>query len=526
VPAITPTTGVTADWKCGRYKAAMFSPRARLLPLTTSLVALLPALVFGACIPGFDPLAFGRECDGDRDCADAEECDHHEGKCVSIEDDEDNNGGEGEGEGDPPPDPQGPQFLQLSTNISTVRDSDTVIFTAVLTDPDGIDDIIGGSLVNPGNEASYGSFQTSAAEGSYELSVSWGEINLVAPIDFASPASRPFTARFFDVAGHVSEKTVQLTLTCDGAPACDGSCGGLRCGDGTCTFETSGVDQNGNGMCGNTCRDLTTASDCGGCGNSCNRDCLIVEDGGAVGGVCTCLAGDCTTGDVCMGNLFTGTTSSVCQAGDARLDNFGNALLDAFGGTYNLCSVSASEAQLLCAKAGQTGGVPATSSSTQGFDVDCSGVSSLADCVYRYQDTCVSSTVTCGSTPPPPDPDGDFTCTAGTAVVGTQVGTLSGASTRDTCSGPGPDDAWVFVAPFSGLFGFDTLLTSPSFDSTIEVRSGDCVSSTSLGCNDQAAGGNLSEVQVSLTSGQRVLVIVDEFTGSGSFNYTLRVRQL
>jgi hypothetical protein len=185
---------------------AIAPPPARsptLLRLLTILVALVALGAGGGC--DLSSL-FGRqpECSRSRDCDDDERC--RRGRCVRADTVDPGEGeGEGEGEGDPEPDPDGPQFLQLSTNVTTVRDTTTVVFTALLTDPDGIDDIIGGSLVDPGTGSSYGAFQTSAAEGSYSMSVTWNEINTVAPIDFATTGTRGFRARFFDVAGHVAE---------------------------------------------------------------------------------------------------------------------------------------------------------------------------------------------------------------------------------------------------------------------------------------------------------------------------------
>jgi hypothetical protein len=46
---------------------------------------------------------------------------------------------------------------------------ESITFTAVLTDPDGIDDLIGGSLTNADGSIQYGAFVTSGQEGSYSL---------------------------------------------------------------------------------------------------------------------------------------------------------------------------------------------------------------------------------------------------------------------------------------------------------------------------------------------------------------------
>ena len=39
-----------------------------------------------------------------------------------------------------------PVFLSLQTNVAKITAGESVTFTAVLTDPDGVDDIVGGTL--------------------------------------------------------------------------------------------------------------------------------------------------------------------------------------------------------------------------------------------------------------------------------------------------------------------------------------------------------------------------------------------
>jgi hypothetical protein len=145
--------------------------------------------------------------------------------------------------GAPPPANQPPIFLSFGTDVSSITDGQAVTLSAVLTDPDGIDDIIGGTLVD-GSGATYGAFATSGQEGAYQISITWDEFNQVTPIDFAYGATtqRVLTARFFDQAGHSVEQSTTLTLTCNGKAACDG----------TCTDTTK------------------SASNCGTCGHACD----------------------------------------------------------------------------------------------------------------------------------------------------------------------------------------------------------------------------------------------------------------
>jgi hypothetical protein len=119
-----------------------------------------------------------------------------------------------------------PIILSIQANSNAIDPTVSLKITAVVTDPDGIDDLIGGTLDSPSG-ASYGAFATAAAEGSYEITLSWHDLNTVEAIN-APPAgtSRTFVATFFDVGGHKTVKTVSILLRCDlsGFTACAGKC--------------------------------------------------------------------------------------------------------------------------------------------------------------------------------------------------------------------------------------------------------------------------------------------------------------
>jgi hypothetical protein len=289
------------------------------------------------------------------------------------------------------------------------------------------------------------------------------------------------------------------------------------------------MDENGFGLCGNACTDLKTASNCGGCGNGCAGNACVVVTQDGLQGICGCGAGDCSSGEVCVGDIIQGSSESICQNGAARFDIFDNrGVLNAFGQDFPLCNVSTTEAQMLCASDGQTGG--ATTAGTtpgQGFEIDCTGVSSLEDCVYAFRDSCTAPTITCGAEPPP-NPSGDLSCaTRGEAFLGTQTGSLpsgTGSRTSSSCGGDGREDVWFFTPSESRSFTFDTTLSSGSPDTVLYVMTGDCAAPSELLCNDQANGtSNPSLVTVSLTAGVPVLVVVDDFTTSG-LSYTLRIQ--
>ena len=123
-----------------------------------------------------------------------------------------------------------PQILTLSTNTFTLSEKDQLVVTAVVTDADGVDDLIGGALDDPDTGGTYGAFATSATEGAYELTLSWSAIEQVHAIDAPiGGASRDFRARFYDQAGHAAEQavTVQLHCSMSGYALCDGQCTNL-----------------------------------------------------------------------------------------------------------------------------------------------------------------------------------------------------------------------------------------------------------------------------------------------------------
>lgn len=200
------------------------------------LMLALPAWHLLACSSSGAPPASSSACSDDTDCPGSAACEG--GVCVEADD-------QGSGAGGAPStaatagagggasgttgtgmsEPDGPKFLSFATNVASLTEGGTVTFTAILTDPQGIDDLIGGSLKSQG-QATYGAFITSGQEGAYEMTLSWDAIGQLQPIEFASGSDeeRAFVAEFFDEAGHVATSTRILTLTCDGLASCDGVC--------------------------------------------------------------------------------------------------------------------------------------------------------------------------------------------------------------------------------------------------------------------------------------------------------------
>lgn len=141
-------------------------------------------------------------------------------------------------------DPASPSILSISTNTDRITDDDLLRVTAIVTDPDGIDDLIGGELLSESG-ASYGAFSTGAQEGAYEIELTWQDLDAVAEISFDDgEVSRDVLARFYDQAGHTAQSVVTFTLYCDEGAACDGRCMNLH-----------GTDVDNCGQCGNVCQD-------------------------------------------------------------------------------------------------------------------------------------------------------------------------------------------------------------------------------------------------------------------------------
>jgi hypothetical protein len=156
-----------------------------------------------------------------------------------------------------------PIILSLATNVTTLTPNGSLIVTAVVTHPQGIAQVIGGTLNDPGG-ASYGAFGVSTTSGSYSISLSWSAIEAVQDINAASGGvSRMFEATFYDQAGHSTSQTFTIQLQCPTSTdaICSGVCNSLHADTTSC------------GGCGRDCRTVfpslssptcSTQAKCGG----------------------------------------------------------------------------------------------------------------------------------------------------------------------------------------------------------------------------------------------------------------------
>ncbi|MBW2734044.1 MAG: hypothetical protein JRH20_16780 [Deltaproteobacteria bacterium] len=119
-----------------------------------------------------------------------------------------------------------PIFLSFGSNVTALTSGDSVTFTTVLTDPNGISDLIGGNLANPDDTITYGAFATTGQEGAYALTISWNDINQTKALNFTTEETRAFKATFFDVGGLSVTRTVDLRFHCGTTSALNGACNG------------------------------------------------------------------------------------------------------------------------------------------------------------------------------------------------------------------------------------------------------------------------------------------------------------
>lgn len=132
----------------------------------------------------------------------------------------------------------GPKIISLGANVTQITIGESVRMVAVVTDPSGLQNLVGGQLVSPDGSIKYGAF-IAAQQGSYNLDLSWSQINQAQPINFAMEDKRTFVAEFYNVLGQKSSQAVMLRLHCTTAAgvvrgACAGVCGdeGATCGGG------------------------------------------------------------------------------------------------------------------------------------------------------------------------------------------------------------------------------------------------------------------------------------------------------
>ena len=220
----------------------------------------------------------------------------------------------------------------------------------------------------------------------------------------------------------------------------------------------------------------------------------------SAGDPCRAAAGDCDVEEACDG------TSVDCP-------------VDALAPTTTVCrgSASACDAEETC----------------DGVQADCpaDALASSATVCRSALDACDAAEHCSGS---------DRTCPAdlpnhcaATVLTGSVPFTASG-STAATCArytptcGEGSSNAnervFIFTAPATATYRFDTF--GSTYDTQLYLRDGFSCGAAELACNDDAGPASAPEpsmVSAALTSGQRILVIVDGYDGATG-DFYLQVR--
>jgi hypothetical protein len=200
--------------------------------------------------------------------------------------------GEGEGEGEPdlppdtPPHPLGPRVQSFTASLSTLSDDDNATLIVVVSDPDGIDDIVGALILEPVSGATLGTLSSAGAPGTFTSIVSWNTWEDVAPIEFVRGTVQRFIrVQFSDLDGHEVTSTLAFTMTCGNAPACNSQCGAVRClaNDNQCV-STEGnpiSDAQLCNICNAGCQACTTGCACFDESPRCSggNDCIVSIDG-------------------------------------------------------------------------------------------------------------------------------------------------------------------------------------------------------------------------------------------------------
>ncbi len=230
------------------------------------------------------------------------------------------------------PGANGPQFISLKSNVTKLTSGQSVIFTAIVTDPDGLDDIAGGALSSEDGAIGYGPFMAAGQEGTYTIEVTWDAMHQAEPIEFVqSELARTFRVDFYDQAAHEATKTVELTLFCMAGSACDGVCVDV------------GIDGENCGQCGRICKGGADA-----CGDA---SCLPVhgECINADSGYATCDAYCVSIGEVCAENgcEFDATIRAYGSIG-VCMDDIGRASISEPCDTVQPWTVGRQAVQCCC----------------------------------------------------------------------------------------------------------------------------------------------------------------------------------
>lgn len=156
----------------------------------------------------------------------------------------------------PPPPPDAPVMVSFERDPIEITMGESVTFTAVLSDTDGPQDIVGGKLLGLKGDLEFGEFVATDDPWVYTLTLSWEQFNAVSPIEFENynhgTGAYIYQARFYDTAGHFAYDHHSVHFACeDEGSACGGVCTDLAISAEHC------------GACNNACDGVCAGGQCG-----------------------------------------------------------------------------------------------------------------------------------------------------------------------------------------------------------------------------------------------------------------------
>jgi hypothetical protein len=289
--------------------------------------------------------------------------------------------------------------------------------------------------------------------------------NMGGVADFSTTTPGDYQLRVEVSDANAASSALTFPMHVSAVPACP-----AVCGDGVCDASES-------------CQ--SCQSDCGPCGGTCDHDeCTI---GGPLDPSCgMCVAAICQVDPFCCNTAWDG----ICK----------------------------SEVGSVCGQTcpGSCGdGVCDGSESCQSCASDCGACNPCGDGICDGSESCQSCASDCGACAACPGSD------LGSAVPQTVTGSTVGLvdALQGSCAPTNaPEATYSFTAPADGTYQFDTF--GSNFDTVLYLRDSTC-GGGELVCNDDN-GGLQSNVNVFLTTGQTIVIVVDGFGGSIG-NYALNI---
>jgi hypothetical protein len=184
-------------------------------------------------------------------------------------------------------DPQGPRIAELTVDRPSLSEGEVVTFTAVVTDPDGAEDIAGGTLALRQPATNLGAFVL-VSGSTYTASLAWDQLHAAAAIEFTDNDVRAIRVEFVDQAGHEGWQEFPLPLACPARAACAGVCTDLTSDPdhcGSCDMQCAPEQGDFGGCAESACRPGLSA--CFQPGDVASCDAVCASEGS------TCVEGGC-----------------------------------------------------------------------------------------------------------------------------------------------------------------------------------------------------------------------------------------